>query len=91
MGEGNTWYIKYMELKKYEMSPAEKKILLTVIDEENSARREIFIRSILISSGKEPQSGEIETMGRAFAEEQRGLAVSGEWVQENSGKWERKR
>jgi len=91
LGEGNTGYIQYMENKKYESSPAEKKILMTVIDEENRARKEIFIRSVLVSKGSEPLKSEIDEFGRNFSEEQRGLAFKDEWIQEKSGTWGRKK
>ena len=91
LGEVNTGYIQYMETKKYESSPAEKKILLTVIDEENRARREIFNRLVSLSKGTESEKDETDFFGRVFAEEQRGLAEKDEWIQDNSGKWGRKR
>ena len=91
LGEGNTGYIKYMENKKYESSPAEKKILMTVIDEENRARKEIFTRSVFISKASEPMKSEIDDFGRIFSEEQRGLAFKDEWIQEKSGNWGRKK
>jgi Protein of unknown function (DUF1318) len=91
LGESNNGYIQYIETKKYESSPAEKKILLTVIDEENRARREIFSRSIFLSKGSGPETGEIDAFGKLFAEEQRGLASKDEWIQDSSGKWGRKR
>lgn len=91
LGEGNTGYIQYMETKKYESSPAEKKILLTVIEEENRARREIFNRLVFLSKGSESEKAGIDFFGRVFAEEQRGLAEKDEWIQDNSGKWGKKR
>ena len=91
LGEGNSGYIQYMDNKKYESSPAEKKILLTVIDEENLARKEIFTRSVLLSKGSQPDKGEIDSFGKDFADEQRGLAAKDEWIQDNSGKWGRKK
>ncbi len=91
LGEGNTGYIQYMETKKYESSPAEKKILLSVIDEENLARKEIFSRSISASKGSETEKGDLDSFGRIFAEEQRGLAAKDDWIQETSGKWGRKK
>jgi hypothetical protein len=91
LGEGNTGFIQYMDNKKYESSPAEKRILLTVIEEENRARREIFTRSLLISKGSEPLKSEIDDFGRNFSEEQRGLAFKDEWIQEKSGTWVRKK
>ncbi len=91
IGEANTGLIKYMETKKYESSPAEKKILMTVIEEENTARNGIFSRSLYLSRGVEPSKSDIESFGRGFAEEQRGLASKDEWIQENSGNWGRKK
>lgn len=91
IGETSTGLIKYMETKKYESSPAEKKILMVLIEEENKARQEIFSRSVLISKGREPGKGEIESFAKDFAEEQRSLAAKDEWIQENSGKWIRKK
>ena len=91
IGETNRGFVQYMETKKYDLSPAEKKILLTVIDEENTARREIFGRLIYLSKGSSPEKSEIDAFGRVFAEEQRGLALKGEWIQQNSGTWERKK
>lgn len=91
LGEENTGYIRYMETKKYESSPAEKKLLMTVIEEENRARKGIFSRSIYLSKGSEPDKGELESFAKGFAEEQRGLAAKDEWIQENSGTWVRKK
>jgi len=91
IGEGNTGYIQYMETKKYESSPADKKTLLTVIEEENKVRKEIFKRSISLSKGSAPAKGEIDSFGKTFAEEQRGLATKDEWIQETSGNWGRKK
>lgn len=91
IGENNAGFIQYMENKKYESSPAEKKILLTLIEEENRARREIFSRSVYLAKEGEPDRAELDNFGRLFAEEQRGLASRDEWVQESSGKWVRKK
>ncbi len=91
LGETSTGYIQYMETKRYESSPAEKKILSAVIDEENRARREIFKRSVFLSKGSEPDKSETDAFGREFAADQRGLAAKDEWIQENSGTWARKK
>jgi hypothetical protein len=91
IGENNKGFIQYMETKKYEISSAEKKILLTVIEEENIARREIFSRFIYLSKGSMAEKNEVAAFGRMFAEEQRGFALKGEWIQQNSGAWERKK
>lgn len=91
LGETSTGLVQYMEIKKYESSPAEKKILVTVIDEENRARKEIFKRSVFLSKGSEPDKSEVESFAKDFAAEQRGLALKEEWIQENSGTWVRKK
>lgn len=90
-GEGNDGYVAYMKTDKYEADPAQKKILMAVLDEENSARRIIFTRSLFSIYGKEPSAGEVSAFGRTFADEQRVLARKGEWVQDNSGKWVKKK
>lgn len=91
VGEKNDGYIAYMEIKKYETSPDDKKILMTVIHEENQARKEIFTSLAKNSDSKEDHNASIESFGRLFAEEQRGLARNDEWIQDNTGRWIRKK
>ncbi len=91
IGETSAGFISYIEGAAYESSPELKKSLLIVIDEENRARREIFVKTLTKSGGKEPSKGELESFGRIFAEEQRALAQKGDWIQDNSGKWTRKK
>lgn len=90
-GEGNDGFVVYMKTDKYEADPAQKKILLAVLDEENSARKIIFRRSLFAIYGKEPSADETSAFGKIFGDEQRVLAAKGEWVQENSGKWVKKK
>lgn len=90
-GEGSDGLAAYMQSEKYESDPAQKKILLAVLDEENMARKIIFRRSIFLMNNAEPSADEIRAFGRIFAEEQRVLAGKGEWIQENSGKWVKKK
>lgn len=89
IGETNTGYVSYIEGTSYESSPDLRKVLLDIIEDENSARKKIFARTIS-KSGKESSNAELESFGRMFAEEQRALAQKGDWIQENSGKWTRK-
>lgn len=91
IGETASGFITYIEGSQYESSPELKKSLLTVIDEENRARSEIFVKSLAKSGGKEPSKSEIDSFGKIFAGEQRALAQKGDWVQDNSGKWARKK
>lgn len=90
-GEGNDGFTAYIQSEKYEQDPAQKKILLAVLDEENMARRIIFRRSLLAMNNAEPSADELKAFGKIFADEQRVLAARGEWIQENSGKWVKKK
>lgn len=90
-GEGNDGFTAYVQSEKYETDPAQKKILIAVLDEENMARKIIFRRSLYVMNSAEPSADEIRAFGRIFAEEQRVLAARGEWIQENSGKWVKKK
>ncbi len=90
-GEGSDGFAAYIESGKYESDPAQKKILLAVLDEENMARRIIFRRSLFIMNNTDPSADEIRAFAKIFAGEQRTLAGKGEWIQENSGKWVKKK
>ena len=91
IGETSAGYISYIEASQYESSPELKKVLLSVIDEENKARKDIFVKTLSKSGAKEPSKNEIDSFGKIFAEEQRALAQKGDWIQDNSGKWSRKK
>lgn len=90
-GEGTDGFAAYIQSEKYESDPAQKKILLAVLDEENMARKIIFRRSLVLMNAAEPSADEIKAFGRIFAGEQRVLAAKGEWIQENTGKWVKKK
>jgi len=89
-GEGNDGFVAYMKSGKYETDAAQKKIILAVIDEENSARRIIFRRTLFSMNNAEPSAEEVSAFGRLFADEQRSMAARGQWIQEKSGKWVKK-
>jgi uncharacterized protein YdbL (DUF1318 family) len=91
IGETSSGYVSYIDTAQYESSPELQKVLLSVIEEENRARRDIFIKTLTKSGGKEPSKNEIDSFGKIFSEEQRALAQKGDWIQENSGKWTRKK
>jgi len=90
-GETSSGYVSYIEASQYESSPELKKVLITVIDEENKARKDIFVKTLTKSGVKEPGKSEVDSFGKIFAEEQRALAQKGDWIQDNSGKWTRKK
>ena len=87
IGEGNTGYIVYRDIPKYEKSRDHKNILLKVINEENKARKIIFKRMLVKSGKKEPAADEIMAFGRLFANEQRAFAKKNDWIQEKNGRW----
>lgn len=87
IGEANTGYLKYLRTDKYEKDPPEKKILFTVIAEENKVRRIIFIRSLILSGVEKPTEKQIADMGRAFYEDQVESAQKNDKIQEKNGKW----
>lgn len=91
IGEMNNGLIAYKSTPKYDDDKESKQILNTVIDEENSARRTIFERTLIKSGIQKPGETEINSFGRIFAEEQIALARKNDWVQENSGSWVRKK
>ena len=91
VGEANTGFVAYISNSRYESSPELKKSLLKLIEDENTARRDIFIKSLEGGDKRTPGENEIESFGRMFADEQRGFAKKGDWVQENSGKWIRRK
>ena len=90
IGESATGYVVYRETKKYESSADFKKALMLVIEDENSARKTIFTRSLMNIEGVEPGKVKVENFGKLFAEEQRAIAEKGDWIQDDSGRWIRK-
>lgn len=91
IGEGNHGYIVYRQVSRYEQDRDLKGILLRVIGEENRARKIIFRRSLERSGIEKPGEKEMIGFGRIFAKEQRALAQTHDWIQEESGSWVRKK
>jgi len=90
IGEMNTGFIKYMETARYKNDRESKKILMSVIKNENDARTTIFTRSFIVLRKKEPTPNEINAFGRLFAEEQRAMAQKNDWIQAKTGTWGKK-
>jgi len=91
LGEKSDGFIAYIENALYEKSPEQKTELLAIIEEENNARNEIFIKTLAKNKGKNPTKEEIAEFGKTFAEEQKSLALKGDWIQDKNGKWSRKK
>jgi hypothetical protein len=90
IGEGYDGFVYYIENSEYEKSPEKKKELLSFIESENKIRKEIFIKTIQKSKKAAPSQEDIISFGRLYAEEQRSLALKGDWFQDKNGRWSRK-
>ena len=91
VGEANNGYVVYIANKKYEADESEKAVLLKVIEEENKARKTIFIRSLFSVKNEEPDDEAVELFGRIFSQDQASSAIKNDWIQNKSGEWDRKR
>jgi hypothetical protein len=91
IGERNDGYIVYRKVSRYEKDRELKGILLRVMEEENRARKTIFRRSLMRSGVETPGEKEMVGFGRVFAKEQRVLAQTNDWIQEENGSWVRKK
>ena len=89
VGEGNDGYLKYIGTPRYSKDKKLKGKLDAVVKQENEARKMIFVRTLTKSTGK-PSEKDIAAFGVKFAEEQRAVAEKNDWIQDTSGKWERK-
>jgi hypothetical protein len=74
---------------EYEKSPEKKKELLSFIESENKIRKE-YLKTIQKSKKAAPSQEDIISFGRLYAEEQRSLALKGDWFQDKNGRWSRK-
>jgi len=90
VGEGYDGFLYYIENAEYEKSPEKKKELLAFIEKENKTRKEIFIKTLKKSRKTNPSNEEIISFGKIYAQEQRALALKGDWIQDKNGKWSRK-
>jgi hypothetical protein len=90
LGENSRGLIEYRKTAEFEKDSKAKKVLESIIENENEARRTIFKRTLVKMKKKEPDNNEIEAFGKLFAGEQRALARKNEWIQEDSGRWIKK-
>ncbi len=88
LGESKSGYLTYIKTSKYESDKLLKKQLMGVMQEENGARKTIFLRCTL-SAGKEDRE-RAAIFGKNFAEEMKALANKNDWIQKSNGQWVRK-
>ena len=90
-GEASSGYLAYRSVKKYESDKELKKVILSVIDDENKARRTMFERSIILSGKTSASDADIAALAKQFAKDERSRALKNDWIQENDGQWQRKK
>jgi len=90
VGETNDGYLKYIGTPKYQRDAALRGDLMGIIEQENGARKTIFQRVLLRSGKKSPSDQDIAAFGSRFAGEQRAFAKEHDWIQDTSGRWDRK-
>lgn len=90
-GEGSNGYLMYRTSKKYESDKDIKKVILSVIDDENKARRTIFERSIILSGKTAAGDADVSMIAKQFAKEEQSRAQKNDWIQGTDGQWQRKK
>lgn len=91
VGESNLGLLGYIGTPAYEREASKKKALLAVMEQENGARKVIFRKTLIKAGIAAPNDGQVASLGRRFAEEQRAFAKNNDWLQGNDGKWARKK
>ena len=88
VGESREGLLEVRPNERMEKDPEYRKLVITILEEENRDRRIIARRVTEVMGAKGP-ADERTTMA-AFARLNREQARPGEWVQQDDGKWVRK-
>jgi uncharacterized protein YdbL (DUF1318 family) len=91
LGEALTGYIVYRQSEKYEKDADLKKNLVTLVLEENKARKVIFERSAILAGKEKPSESDLIPLTESFAADQKERAKKNDWIQESDGTWIRKK
>ena len=91
IGEAKNGLLEYRRSRTIEEESDIKRIVMTIIEDENRARMTIFKRTLILGGKPSPTPYDIQVFGEKFAEEQRDAAQAGDWIQNNSGSWFKKR
>jgi hypothetical protein len=91
IGEGFDGYIANMKAPKYESDAEARKYLLTLIDDENKARRIIFERSLILSGKENPTDEELSGFAKRFAQAEQSRSLKNDWIQRSNGQWQKKK
>ncbi|MBN2823681.1 MAG: DUF1318 domain-containing protein [Campylobacterales bacterium] len=88
VGETNDGLLKIMSKKGLDKAEVTK--LESIVAEENRSRKEIFSLSLQLSKKRTPTKDELDAFAREFADEQRAMAKSGDWIENKNGSWVKK-
>ena len=88
VGETSEGLLKVMSKKGLSKPDVTK--LNAIVKEENRTRNEIFTISLTMIKKNDISKEEIKAFGREFADEQRALAKTGDWIQMKNGSWVKK-
>jgi len=91
IGEAKNGLLEYRHSRTIEEDSDVKRIIMTIIEDENKARTTIFRRTLVLGGKPSPTPYDVQIFGEKFAEEQRDAALAGDWIQNNSGSWFKKR
>lgn len=91
VGENQLGLLGYIGTPDYDRDANRKKALMAVVERENGARTVIFKKALIRAGIAVPSDAQVASLGRRFAEEQRAFSKVNDWIQENSGKWVRKK
>ena len=80
-----------MKIDKYEKDREFRGALMTLIDDENRARRTVFERSLISAGTENPSQSDISLMGRKFAVDEQTRSLVNDWIQGSNGQWQRKK
>ena len=90
LGEANTGYVQYIKNDEFEKDKKTRELLQTIMDNENSARKQIFTRTLFMAKNKQPSDEEISIFGKIFSQEQKAMAQKNDWIQDDTGRWVKK-
>ena len=91
VGESADGFLSYMKIDKYEKDREFRGALMTLIDDENRARRTVFERSLISAGTENPSQSDISLMGRKFAVDEQTRSLVNDWIQGSNGQWQRKK
>jgi hypothetical protein len=90
VGETRNGLVGLVDSNRVILKGKEKEQVASIIKNENSARKTIFRIVLTRRLKRAPSEKESRAFSLAFAREQRALAHKNDWIEDSSGKWEKK-